>query len=287
MAHRSDVPFASAICAVIHPTPISSVGSHRRSASDGDVAWDAGEKALMRGLVTACPCIRPGLVLSYNGRRQCRPQSDAGNSPFNATSPPIGAMIILVATEDQVPACCPSARAMAHMKAASSRAIAVTATVLRSPRAIRCPVALGQARLCVPRYVSHDFRQVAAFEVFCFPQFGRIAVSPGAFSQDAAHSGIPSLGDAAPSHGVPGRALRGDKSEISHQLSRVVKVAYIADFDHEGSRTNELDPTQSLQAFDYRREWPVEQAVFDCLFQACCSSRHCVSARINSCRTAC
>lgn len=57
-----------------------------------------------------------------------------------------------VATEDQVPACCSSARAMARMKAASSRAIAVTDTVLATRD--QGPVALGQGRLCVPGYVS-------------------------------------------------------------------------------------------------------------------------------------
>lgn len=103
----------------------------------GDVAWDAGEQALMRGLDTACPCIRPGLVLSYNGRRDCRPQSVSGNSPFNATSPPIDTITISGRTAGQAAAGGASILAMAHMKAASSRAIAVTATVLRLPRATR------------------------------------------------------------------------------------------------------------------------------------------------------
>ena len=36
---------------------------------------DVGDQALMRGLVTAFPIMRPGLFLSYCGRRHCRPQS--------------------------------------------------------------------------------------------------------------------------------------------------------------------------------------------------------------------
>lgn len=37
---------------------------------------DVGDQALMRGLATAFPIVRPGLFLSYCGRRSiCRPQS--------------------------------------------------------------------------------------------------------------------------------------------------------------------------------------------------------------------
>lgn len=36
---------------------------------------DVGDHALMRGLATALPMMRPGLSLPYCGRRRCRPQS--------------------------------------------------------------------------------------------------------------------------------------------------------------------------------------------------------------------
>ena len=34
---------------------------------------DVGDQALMRGLATACPSMRPGRSLSNHGRRRCRP----------------------------------------------------------------------------------------------------------------------------------------------------------------------------------------------------------------------
>jgi len=52
------------------------------AAHTDDRAWveaelkDVGDQALMRGLATAFPIVRPGLFLSYCGRRPCcRPQS--------------------------------------------------------------------------------------------------------------------------------------------------------------------------------------------------------------------
>ena len=43
---------------------------------------DVGDQALMRGLDTAFPCVRPGLSLSEVGRRSCdRPHNKLGGSP--------------------------------------------------------------------------------------------------------------------------------------------------------------------------------------------------------------
>src|ERR1700675_2025912 len=43
---------------------------------------DVGDQALMRGLDTAFPFVRPGLSLSGVGRRSCdRPRSNLGSSP--------------------------------------------------------------------------------------------------------------------------------------------------------------------------------------------------------------
>jgi hypothetical protein len=43
---------------------------------------DVGEQALIRGLVTAVPIIRPGLSLSYIGRRYDRPLSVSREFPI-------------------------------------------------------------------------------------------------------------------------------------------------------------------------------------------------------------
>jgi hypothetical protein len=52
---------------------------------------DVGDQALIRGLDTAFPILRPGLFLSYYGRRRrsCRPQSANGSSPTVVPPPPM------------------------------------------------------------------------------------------------------------------------------------------------------------------------------------------------------
>lgn len=50
---------------------------------------DVGDQALIRGLDTAFPILRPGLFLSYCGRRSYRPQSANGSSPTVAPPPPM------------------------------------------------------------------------------------------------------------------------------------------------------------------------------------------------------
>ena len=53
---------------------------------------DVGDQALIRGLDTAFPILRPGLFLSYYGRRSCRPQSANGSSPTVVPPPPMREM---------------------------------------------------------------------------------------------------------------------------------------------------------------------------------------------------
>ncbi len=48
---------------------------------------DVGDQALIRGLATAFPITRPGLFLSYCGRRSCRPQSGERTFPCRCPAP--------------------------------------------------------------------------------------------------------------------------------------------------------------------------------------------------------
>jgi hypothetical protein len=51
---------------------------------------DVGDQALMRGLGTAFPIVRPGLSLSYNGRRpMAGHKAIDGNSPAVVPPPPV------------------------------------------------------------------------------------------------------------------------------------------------------------------------------------------------------
>ena len=55
---------------------------------------DVGDQALMRGLDTAFPCVRPGLSLSKRGRRSCdRPHSLPEDSPHRGPAPSTARMM--------------------------------------------------------------------------------------------------------------------------------------------------------------------------------------------------
>lgn len=114
--------------------PVRGIGCHE----DGR-AWveaelkDVGDQALMRGLATAFPIVRPGLFLSYCGRRRfAGHKASDGHSPAVVPPPPMREMCA-VAAGDQVAR---ASLATAHMKPTSSRAIAVQTTVVRLPRVL-------------------------------------------------------------------------------------------------------------------------------------------------------
>lgn len=86
----------------------------------------------MRGLVTAFPIIRPGLFLSYDGRRsKAGHKADDGCSPAVVPPPPMREVQVRGAIYDLI-AC--ASLATAHMNPVSSRAMAVQTTVVRFPR---------------------------------------------------------------------------------------------------------------------------------------------------------
>lgn len=65
----------NAVGAQNHPIRGAAVRADDRAWEEAELK-DVGDQALMRGLATAFPIMRPGLFLSYCGRRSiCRPQS--------------------------------------------------------------------------------------------------------------------------------------------------------------------------------------------------------------------
>ena len=105
---------------------------------------DVGDQALMRGLATALPFVRPGLSLSEIGRRSCdRPRSKLGSSPCRgpalATARWLSCWPFFFRGTTQglwdqdADRLAVTSRLIAQMKADSSRAIAVATTVGRLP----------------------------------------------------------------------------------------------------------------------------------------------------------
>jgi hypothetical protein len=93
---------------------------------------DVGDQALMRGLGTAVPSMRPGLSPSYSGRRlKAGHKAAVGHSPAVAPPPPVREIYPPAGGWPQL--VCAS-RATDHMNPTSSRAIAVQTTVVFFPR---------------------------------------------------------------------------------------------------------------------------------------------------------
>ena len=103
-----------------------------RARKGGGGAGDVGDQALMRGLVTAFPIMRPRHSLSYCGRRSNRPQSVGREFLYRCPAPtPVrqgrcGDGKLAYAACTSLP--------IAQTKPANSRAMAVTATVSCLPR---------------------------------------------------------------------------------------------------------------------------------------------------------
>ena len=115
----------------------ASAGSRAiRASIAGSGVWtrigssSVGDQALMRGLATAFPRMRPGLSLSYSGRRTDRPHTVLTGVPLPWPRPRPCARDGAGRRRRRLrPVSRALSRATAHMNAASSRAIAVQATV--------------------------------------------------------------------------------------------------------------------------------------------------------------
>ena len=111
----------------------------RTAVHDDDRVWveaelkDVGDQALMRGLDTAFPIMRPGLFLSYCGRRTMPATKRLTDVPLPLSRlRPCARCKFDAAIYDLIDC---ASLATAHMKPANSRAIAVQTTVVRFPRA--------------------------------------------------------------------------------------------------------------------------------------------------------
>jgi hypothetical protein len=76
------------------PAAELTTGNYRFRAEEETELLNVGDQALMRGLVTAFPSFRPGLSLSYCGRRQSRPQNVQREFPCRCSASTFARSII-------------------------------------------------------------------------------------------------------------------------------------------------------------------------------------------------
>ena len=109
------------------------------------------------------------------------------------------------------------------------------------PAADQPPIAFAQPHLGLPTDILKRFRQRFEAQLEMAADLGRIAVRPGPFDQHPPGMGVARLGDASLATSVSTGVFRGDETEITHELSRVVKTGEVAQFRHEGDGHGELD----------------------------------------------
>jgi hypothetical protein len=157
--------------------------------------------SLMRGLATAFPIVRPGLFLSYItagvGRFAGHKASD-GHSPAVVPPPPMREMKAIAAVYNLI-AC--TSLATAHMKPASSRAIAVQTTVVLCSLAASAQhsIAGRQPGLRLPGDLPHLWWCLLQTVQLLRTDPRRMPIGPCALDQHVANAAVPRLGDAAPS----------------------------------------------------------------------------------------
>src|SRR5262245_40133222 len=79
---------------------------------------------------------------------------------------------------------------------------------------------------------------------------------------------VAGLRNRAAPHGVPGRALRRNKAEKSHQLLQGRKATYIANLRYKGDRNKERHAPQGLVGCHDRRHCPGRHDLTQLLLQS-------------------
>src|SRR4051812_33947077 len=118
------------------------------------------------------------------------------------------------------------------------------------------PVTSREAGLGLPGDLAHTWRRgFHPVELLC-SDLRRVTVGPGALHQHVPHAPIAGLGDPAAPDRVTGGTLARYEAEISHELTRTLEAADVADLGREGDSDDEVDAAQGLQRPHDRTERP-------------------------------
>lgn len=186
---------------------------------------DVDDQALMRGLVTAFPIVRPGLLLSYCGRR-----------PAPATKRLTGIPLPLSRLR-------PCAMMSKHLRRLGCVRLsgdgphkadqftgdrgANHGRSLASRRQL--PITSCQTALRLPGNLAHLRRRLLKPIQLCLTNPRRMTLGPCALDQHMADPAVAGLGDTAAPDRLAGRALARDETEITHELARALETAHLAD----------------------------------------------------------
>src|SRR5882762_8506842 len=259
---------------------------------------DVGDQALMRGLDTALPFVRPGLSLSGIGRRSCdRPRSKLGSSPCRG--PALASARLMFDDAPLLLGCCyvGGRRGCGPVEPSIARAVHDPGLLVR--RRMRShdlaidrpdegrqlagnrrgddgrPLALAgerpktpaQPHLRFPGNLAHRPRCGRHLYLLLAANTWRMPIAPSGFDQDTPRPTIAGLGDAAAVDCIACGAFGGYETEIPHQLAGVLKARQIADLGQHRHCRNEIYPAHRLQGCDDLGKGPLGHRVTDRLLQ--------------------
>lgn len=79
---------------------------------------------------------------------------------------------------------------------------------------------------------------------------GVVAVVPGGLNEETADMNIAGFGNGPPVFFVAGRVLRGDQTEVSHELARRRKASDVVDLTENGESCEGFHPTEATEGFN-------------------------------------
>lgn len=222
---------------------------------------DVGDQALIRGLDTAFPCMRPGADPILQRASAMPATKLVTDIPLPWSRPRLYAGAVMPSGWLHLPGNSPH---KACEFTGDSRADDGSLFALGGER----PIACRQPALSFPGDLA-DFRRGLLETVqLGFSDTRGMTVRPGALDKHMANAAIARLGDAAPSNRVAGGSLTRHQTQIAHQLARVVEPAHVADLSNERHGDDEFDATQRLKRANDGRQRPARQKLLDRRFDA-------------------
>ena len=130
------------------------------------------------------------------------------------------------------------------------------------------PVALAQADLGLPSEILEGLGQLVDARLDVRGDFGRMAIRPGRFDQDAACAPVAGFRDPALATCRPARIFRRDQADKGGELAGIVEASEVAQFGDDGQRDHPLDPAQGLERLDDRIPVPLRGERLEFRFDA-------------------
>lgn len=206
---------------------------------------DVGDQALIRGLNTAFPCMRPGADPILQRASAVPATKRVTDIPLPWSRPRLYAGAAIPSGWLHLPGDRPhKACKFASYCRANDRGFLTLGDerpISRRQSGLRFPGDLADLRCGLLQAIQLGFSNSR-----------RVTVRPGAFDKHMANPTVACLCDPAAANRAAGRSLSGHETKIAHQLAWIVKPAHVANLSYERHSDDEFDTPQCLKAHERR-----------------------------------